>query len=160
MLERHGACTVSPALSLEPITTRLPGPSGNSLGHGITAPDTTILTRAGSLVRTRSDSLPVAAGVLCVISYTVVMRTHEIGIRMALGARSQQILRMVVGTGIRLILAGIAIGLFVSYFLTRLLSSQIWGVSTTDFSTYAGVAFLTLFVGILASGCGTEPDEL
>lgn len=92
----------------------------------------------------------VAARVFSVISYNVALQTHEIGIRMALGAQTQQILRKVVGRGMRLILAGVAMGLLVSYFLARLLSSQIWGVPTTDFSTYAGVAFLALFVGLLA----------
>ena len=94
--------------------------------------------------------LLVAAGVFSVISYTVAAQTHEIGIRMALGAQAAQVLGLVVTKGTRLILAGTAIGLFASYFLTRLLSSQIWGVSATDPSTFAAVAFLAIFVGILA----------
>jgi predicted lysophospholipase L1 biosynthesis ABC-type transport system permease subunit len=94
--------------------------------------------------------LLVAVGIFSVISYTVVMQTHEIGIRMALGAQTPQILRLVMRKGMRLILAGVAIGLFVSYFLTRLLSNQIWGVSATDASTFAAVASLALFVGVLA----------
>jgi ABC-type antimicrobial peptide transport system permease subunit len=75
---------------------------------------------------------------------------HEIGIRMALGAQATQILRLVVKKGMRLIFGGIGIGLFASYFLTRLLASQIWGVSATDPSTFAAIALLALFVGILA----------
>jgi predicted permease len=94
--------------------------------------------------------LLVAIGIFSVISYTVVMQTHEIGIRMALGARAPQILGLVLIKGLRLILAGIAIGLFASYFLTRLLSNQIWGVSATDPRTFAAVAFLALVVGGLA----------
>jgi putative ABC transport system permease protein len=94
--------------------------------------------------------LLVAVGIFSVISYTVVMQTHEIGIRIALGAQTAQILRLVVRKGMRLILTGVAIGLFASYFLTRLLSNQIWGVSATDPSTFAGVACLALFVGVLA----------
>jgi hypothetical protein len=94
--------------------------------------------------------LLVAAGVFSVISYTVAAQTHEIGIRMALGAQAAQVLGLVVTKGTWLILAGTAIGLFASHFLTRLLSSQIWGVSATDPSTFAAVAFLALFVGILA----------
>jgi putative ABC transport system permease protein len=69
---------------------------------------------------------------------------------MALGVQAAQVLGLVVTKGARLILAGTAIGVIASYFLTRLLSSQIWGVSATDPSTFAAVAFLALFVGILA----------
>ena len=94
--------------------------------------------------------LLVAVGVFSVISYTVAVQTHEIGIRMALGAQATQILNLVVNKGMRLILCGIIIGLFASYFLTRFLSSQIWGVSTTDPYTFAVIASLAFFVGILA----------
>jgi predicted permease len=94
--------------------------------------------------------LLVAVGVFSVISYTVVMRTHEIGIRMALGAHSHQVLALVLNKGIRLILYGIVIGLFASVFLARLIASQIWGVSTTDPLTFATIACIALFVGILA----------
>jgi len=52
--------------------------------------------------------------------------------------------------GIRLIVAGVGIGLFASYFLTRVLASEVWGVSATDPSTFAVVALLALFVGLLA----------
>jgi putative ABC transport system permease protein len=94
--------------------------------------------------------LLVAAGVFSVISYTVVMRTHEIGIRMALGAHALQIVALVLNKGMRLILCGIVIGLSASAFLTRFLASQIWGVSTTDPLTFGAITCMTLFVGILA----------
>jgi putative ABC transport system permease protein len=94
--------------------------------------------------------LLVAVGVFSVISYTVALQTREIGIRMALGARPVQVLNLVLKKGMRLVLTGIAIGLFASYFLTRLLASQIWGVSTTDPSTFAAVVSLALFVGLAA----------
>src|SRR4029077_2484254 len=92
----------------------------------------------------------VTVGVFSVISYTVAMQTHEIGIRLALGAQGTQVLSLVVNKGMRLILGGILTGLFASFFLTRFLSSQIWGVSTTDPCTFAAVALLAFFVGILA----------
>jgi putative ABC transport system permease protein len=92
----------------------------------------------------------VAIGIFSVISYTVVMQTHEIGIRMALGAQIRQILSMVVRKGVSLVLTGIATGLFASYFLTRLLSSQIWGVSQTDPYTFAVASSLALLIGVLA----------
>jgi predicted permease len=94
--------------------------------------------------------LLVAAGVFSVISYSVASQTHEIGIRMALGAQTGQIVKLVVQGGVCLILTGIAIGLFASYFLTRLLSSQVWGVSETDPFTFAVVGALALFIGVLA----------
>ena len=78
------------------------------------------------------------------------MRTHEIGIRMALGAHGPQILALVLNKGTRLILCGIVVGLSASVFLTRFLASQIWGVSTTDPLTFAAIACIALFVGILA----------
>ena len=95
--------------------------------------------------------LLVGAGVFSVISYTVVAQTHEIGIRMALGAQPSQVLSLVLQKGMRLILSGIVIGLFASYFLARLLSSQIWGVSAADPSTFATIAVLAFLVGTLAS---------
>jgi len=92
----------------------------------------------------------VAVGVFSVIAYTVVVQTHEIGIRIALGAHTKQILTLVLRKGVSLILIGIAIGLLASYFLTRLLSSQIWGVSATDPYTYAVVSSVALLIGALA----------
>jgi len=94
--------------------------------------------------------LLVAAGVFSVISYSVALQTHEIGVRMALGAQSTQVLGLVLRKATGLILAGVSIGLFASYFLTRVLASEVWGVSATDPSTFAVVALLALFVGLLA----------
>ena len=94
--------------------------------------------------------LLVAVGVFSVISYTVAMEAHEIGIRMALGAQATQILSLVLNKGMRLIFRGILVGLFASYFLTRFLASQFWGVSTTDPFTFGGIACLFFVVGILA----------
>ena len=69
---------------------------------------------------------------------------------MALGAQPTQVLTLILRKGMRPILAGIATGLLASYFLTRLLASQIWGVSPTDPSTFAAVVALALVVGVLA----------
>jgi putative ABC transport system permease protein len=92
----------------------------------------------------------VAVGIFSVIAYTVAIQTHEFGIRIALGAQTAQILRLVLKKGVTLILLGIAIGFFASYFLTRLISSQIWGVSPTDPYTYAAVSLLALLIGVSA----------
>ena len=92
----------------------------------------------------------VVIGVFSVMAYTVSLQTHEIGVRMALGAQQGEILRMVAQKGLALIAAGILIGLFASYTLTRFLTSQIWGISTTDPWTFAAVITLVLFVGLAA----------
>ena len=94
--------------------------------------------------------LLVAAGVFSVISYTVARQTHEIGIRMALGAEQAEIMGMVLKKGMSLIMAGVIIGLFASYSLTRFLASQIWGISVTDPWTFAAVGALVICAGLIA----------
>jgi predicted permease len=94
--------------------------------------------------------LLVTVGIFGVMAYTVSLRAHEIGIRMALGARQGSILKMILAKGVRLVAAGIIIGLFASYGLTRFLASQVWGISTTDPWTFAGVAMLAVCVGLAA----------
>jgi MacB-like periplasmic core domain/FtsX-like permease family len=94
--------------------------------------------------------LLVVIGVFSVMAYSVSLRTQEIGIRMALGAQQNDILGMVLRNGSALIAAGICIGLFASYGLTRFLASQIWGVSVTDPWTFGGVAAMVVAVGLAA----------
>jgi putative ABC transport system permease protein len=92
----------------------------------------------------------VIIGIFSVMAYTVSLRSHEIGIRVALGAQQGQILRLVLLSGFRLVAVGIVIGLFASYALTRFLASQISGVSATDPWTFAGVVTLVVSVGLAA----------
>jgi putative ABC transport system permease protein len=94
--------------------------------------------------------LLVMIGISSVMVYTVSLRTHEIGIRMALGAQQNNILKMVISTGLSLIAGGVAIGLLVSYAVTRLLASEISGVSVTDPWTFGAVASLVAAVGLAA----------
>jgi hypothetical protein len=89
-------------------------------------------------------------GIFSVMAYTVALQTHEIGIRMALGAQQTQISRMVLGKGLRLIGVGVPIGLCASLALTRFLATQIWGVSLTDPWTYSAVIALIVLVGLAA----------
>ena len=93
----------------------------------------------------------VLVGIFSVMAYTVALRTHEIGIRMALGAQHANILNLVLRQGLRLISAGILIGVIVSLGLTRFLASQISGVSATDPLTFVAVVVLFLIVGLIAA---------
>jgi putative ABC transport system permease protein len=90
-------------------------------------------------------------GVYGVVSYAVVQRTHEIGIRMALGAHRGNVVRSMLGRGMRFALVGVVIGLAGSSALVHLLSSQLFGVRATDPMTFAAVAFALLCVAALAS---------
>jgi len=92
----------------------------------------------------------IAVGVFSVMAYSVSARTREIGIRMALGAHPEQILNLVLGKGLMLVAAGVAIGVLASLALTRLLASQLWGVSPTDRWTFAGVSAVLLVSGMAA----------
>ena len=92
----------------------------------------------------------VIIGVFSVMAYTVSLQTHEIGVRMTLGAQQSDILRMVLKKGLGLIGAGIVIGVLASFGLTRLMASQIFGVSATDPLTFAAVATVLVIVGLAA----------
>jgi putative ABC transport system permease protein len=91
-----------------------------------------------------------AVGIYGVMAYLVTQRTHEIGVRMALGAQRENILSLVLGHGSRLAALGIAIGIAAALGLSRLMSSLLFGVSATDPLTYAGVAVLLAVVALAA----------
>jgi putative ABC transport system permease protein len=92
----------------------------------------------------------VVIGVFSVMGYTVSLKTHEMGVRMALGAQPKNILQLVLLGGFRLVTLGIFVGLLASYALTRFLASQISGVSTTDSLTFAGVVVLVASAALAA----------
>jgi putative ABC transport system permease protein len=92
----------------------------------------------------------VALGVFSVVAYTVSRRTHEIGIRMALGAERSDVVRMVLRMTLGLVGAGIALGLAGAFALARLLEAQLFGVAAQDPGTFASVAILLGCVGLLA----------
>jgi putative ABC transport system permease protein len=91
-----------------------------------------------------------AIGIYGVISYSVAQRTHEIGIRMALGAQKTDVLRMIMAQGAKIAGAGVAIGIAASFGLTRLLAKLLFSVSAADPLTFAAVAILLIVVAMLA----------
>jgi predicted permease len=89
-------------------------------------------------------------GLYGVISYLVGQRTHELGIRVALGAQRTDVLRLVVNHGMKMVLSGVALGLFAAFGLTRLLAGMLFGVSATDPATFVVISMLLATVALVA----------
>jgi putative ABC transport system permease protein len=89
-------------------------------------------------------------GIYGVMSYSVTQRTHEIGIRMAIGARPLDVFKMILGHGMKLALIGVALGLVGAFLLTRLMASMLFGVEPTDAMTFGGLSALLITIALLA----------
>ena len=109
--------------------------------------------RGGMLLSTILAALALGLatlGIHGVLSYSVVQRTHEIGVRMALGARAADVLRLVIGQGLRMVLSGVIVGLAAAMGLTRFLRFMLYGISPFDPSTFAAVSLLLGVVTLVA----------
>jgi putative ABC transport system permease protein len=91
-----------------------------------------------------------AAGIYGLVSYSTVQRTHEIGLRMALGARNRDVLRLVIRQGMTLVAAGLVIGISVSFAVTRVLERFLYQVTVTDASTFVSISLLLSSIAFLA----------
>jgi putative ABC transport system permease protein len=91
-----------------------------------------------------------AVGLYGVISYTVAQRTHEIGIRMALGAKPKDMMKLIIGQGMKLGVTGVAIGIAIAMGLTHFLSSMLFGITATDPVSFAAVIVMLLLVVVMA----------
>jgi putative ABC transport system permease protein len=89
-------------------------------------------------------------GLYAVMAYAVSQRTHEIGLRMALGARSRDIMRLVTGQGLKLTLAGLALGMAGAFALTRVMAPLLYGVTPTDPPTFTLISLALAGVALLA----------
>lgn len=92
-----------------------------------------------------------SVGLYAVVAYSVVQRTNEIGIRMALGAQRRSVLWLLLGQSLKLALIGIGLGLVLAFVVTRFASSLLYGVSASDPVVFGGTALLLVLVALLAS---------
>jgi putative ABC transport system permease protein len=84
------------------------------------------------------------------MSYSVTQRTHEIGIRMAIGARPLDVFKMILGQGMRLALIGVGLGLVGAFIVTRFMATMLFGIEPTDATTFGAITAILIAVALLA----------
>jgi len=89
-------------------------------------------------------------GIYGIVGYMVSLRTREIGIRMALGARKRDAFKLIITQGMKLVFVGVALGVVIAFAATRLISTLLFGVSATDPLTFAGISLLLVAVALIA----------
>jgi putative ABC transport system permease protein len=92
-----------------------------------------------------------AAGIFAVMAYSVAQRTHEIGVRMALGAKRSDVLQLVLGAAVKMAVIGLAIGLSIALLMTHALSSALFGVVQINLTLFAALALLLALVAVIAA---------
>ena len=148
--------TLAPAIQKEihALNPDLPVYDVRSMAHALDGPNGFFLLRMGALFGGALGLLGLAlalVGVYGVVSYAATQRTQEIGIRMALGARTTDVLRLVVGHGLLLVAAGIGVGLAAALWIGRLMSTLLFGVSSSDPVTFVTVPLLLGTMAVIAS---------
>jgi putative ABC transport system permease protein len=140
---RRAVQSADPGVTLNQVETM-----DESLSHAVALPrfDTVLLSSFAMVAL-----LLAAVGIYGIIAYSVAQRTHEIGVRMALGAARGSVLALLIRQGAVLALAGIGFGLAGAFALTRLLSNLLFGVGTTDPLTFGVMSFVLLAVALLAA---------
>ena len=135
--------TIEPALTVFNIRTLFEHVGGSLYVERM---ESLLLTVFGALALTLT-----AIGIYGVVTYSVAQRTREVGIRMALGAQKKDVLKMVLAQGVALVAWGAVIGLIACYWLSRLVSSQLYGVSAYDPATLISVVVVLIVVALLAT---------
>ena len=151
--------SLEPAATIGPIRDRIAGLEPQAVLYGFESIDDRV---AGQVANPRFNAVLLglfaglalvlaALGLISVMGFDVASRQREIGIRMALGARSGRVLAMVVREGLALVAAGAGLGLALAFGLTRFLAAQLYNVSTNDVASFAGMAVLLIVVALSAS---------
>lgn len=148
-----------PALAMGPVRRAVTQLNPNIVIYSVSTMDEVV---ANTLAARRTFMVLLAAfaamalvlaciGIYGVIAYLVGQRTHEIGVRMSLGAERHHILLLILGHGLRMATAGVVVGLLLAFSLTHLLSSQLFGVSSHDPLTFIAVSLVLIIVALIAS---------
>jgi len=133
------------------VDANVPISEGATMGQQVNDSFKQVLLTSSVLISASAIALFLSMiGLYGALSFAVRERTREIGIRMALGARTVEVLKLIVGQGLRLVFAGLAIGLLAAFAATRVMKSLLYGVSATDPLTFVAITFALIVVALLA----------